>query len=151
MTVVADIVGLPVMRCVGLLDEAARAGVVDVPATVAEHRFTHDLVREAVEAGLATPERVRLHRSAAEALEHRYGNRLGPVLFDLARHWAVAAVAGDRNRAVGWIEQAGQEAMRSHAYEEGVRLFRLALEVARKSSTRSLDVGCCWGWRRRCT
>lgn len=129
VTVVADMVGLPVMRCVGLLDEAARAGLVESPATAAEYRFSHDLVREAVEAGLATPERVRLHRSAAEALERLYSNRLGPRLFDLARHWAVAAVAGDRTRAVGWIEQAGQEAMRSHAYEEGVRLFGLALEV----------------------
>ncbi len=128
-TVVAAMVDLPVMDCLGLLDEAAAAGLVEVPPAAGEHRFTHTLVRDATEATLGTPERVRLHRLAAEALEQLCGDRLEQHLFDLARHWAVAAVQGDRARATGWIERAGAEAMRRHSYEEGARLFRLALDV----------------------
>ena len=133
----AAMLGFPVMRCLGLLDEAALAGLVEVPSITGQHRFAHALLRDAIEAGLGTPERVHLHRLAAEALEQLYGGQLGRHLFDLAHHWAVAAVQGDTVRAVGWIERAGNEAMRRHAYEESARLFRLALDVG----TNDIDQG----------
>lgn len=129
LRVVAAMVNLPVLSCLAPVDEAVAAGLVEATPTPGAHRFAHALIRDAIESGLATAERVRLHRLAAEAVEQLYGDHLGPHLFDLARHWAVAAVQGDRRRAVGWIERAGGEAMRSHAYEEGARLFRLALDV----------------------
>jgi hypothetical protein len=119
----------PVMSCLGLLDEAVAAGLVEPTSTSGEHRFVHALVRDGIEAGLATPERVRLHRMAAEAVERLYAGSLDQQLFDLARHWAVAAVEGDRARALPWIERAAEEAMRRQAYEEGARLFRLALDL----------------------
>ena len=87
----------------------------------------HDLVRDAVEAGLAAAERVRLHRSAADAVERLHAGRLEPHLSDLARHWAAAAVSGERERAADWITRAAEEAMRRLAYEEAARLYRLAL------------------------
>ena len=130
--VVAAMVGFSVPSCLSPMDEAVRAGLVEAPSTAGEYRFTHALLRDAVEAGLGTPERVRLHRLAAEAVEEFYCSRLEPHLFDLARHWAAAAVEGDRGRATEWIRRAGEEAMSQHAYEEAVRLFRLALDV-------------CWG------
>lgn len=130
--VVAAMIGLPVPSCLAPLDEAVTAGLVEAPSTAGNYRFAHALVRDAVEAGLGTPERVRLHRLAAEAVEEFYRGRLEPHVFDLARHWAAAAVGGDRSRAIGWIRRAGEEAMHQHAYEEGARLFRLALDV-------------CWG------
>nr|MBA3266116.1 AAA family ATPase [Nocardioidaceae bacterium] len=125
----AAMLGLPVLRCLALLDEAASAGLVEVPSLTGQHRFAHALLRDAIEAGLGTPERVHLHRLAAGALEQLYGDQPGPHLFDLARHWAVAAVQGDKVRATVWIERAGNEAMRRHAYEESAQLFRLALDV----------------------
>lgn len=125
----AAMLNKPVMSSLSLLDEAVRAGLVERTPAPGEHRFVHALVRDAIEAGLGTPERVRLHRMAAEVVEHFYGGRLDQHLFDLARHWAVAAVEGDRARALHWIERAAEEAMRRQAYEEGVRLFRLALDV----------------------
>lgn len=129
LTVVAAMVDLPALDCLYLLDEAAAAGMTEPASTPAQHRFSHALIRDAIEAGLGTPDRVRLHRLAAEAVEEAYADRLEPHVFDLARHWAVAAVLGDSARAAGWIERAGDEAMASHAYEEAVRLFRLALGV----------------------
>lgn len=78
---------------------------------------------------MPTSERVRLHRRAAEAIEEAYAGHLEPHLFDLARHWAVAAVEGDAATAAGWIQRAAEEAMRGLAFGEAARLFRLALEV----------------------
>lgn len=129
LTLVAAMVELPALACLHSLDEAAAAGMIETASVPGEYHFSHALIRDAIEAGLGTPERVRLHRMAAEAVEQVFAGRLGPHVFDLARHWAVAAVLGDSARAAGWIERAGAEAMRRHAYEEGARLFRLSLDV----------------------
>jgi hypothetical protein len=128
--VLARMVGEPVLGCLGQLDEAAAAGLVESTATHGEHRFVHVLVRDAIEAGLGSVDRAQLYRSAAEAVEECYAGRLEPRLSDLARHWASAAVLGERGRATGWIRRAAGEAVSRLAYEEGVRLYRLALDVA---------------------
>jgi DNA-binding CsgD family transcriptional regulator len=128
LTMVADMVEAPELACLSLLDEAASAGMVGT-STPNGHRFVHDLVRDAVEAGLAAHTRVTLHRKAADVVERLHAGRLDPHLSDLARHWAVAAVSGERSRATDWIRRAADEAMRRLAYEEAVRLYRLALAV----------------------
>ena len=128
--IVAAVVDLSVADCLGPFDEAIAAGLIEVGPTPAEHQFPHALVRDAIEAGLTTSERARLHRRAAEAIEKAHAGRLEPHLFDLARHWAVAAVHGDTTTAATWIQRAAEEAMRSLAFEEAARLFRLALDVA---------------------
>lgn len=127
--VVATMVRRPALRCLALLDEAERAGLIEAASAPDEYRFVHVLVRDAIEAGLDKPERVLLHRRAAEAIEERYAGQPGPQLFELARHWAEAAVLGDAARAALWVERAGDEAMRQLAYEEAARLFRQALRV----------------------
>ena len=129
VTLVAAMVSLPAERCVALLDEAASAGLVEGGELPGERRFLHALVRDAIEAGIGTPERLRLHRLAAEAIEHQLGTPRGALLFDLARHWAAAAVAGDGARAAAWLERAGAEAMRQGAYEEAGRLLRQAVHL----------------------
>jgi DNA-binding CsgD family transcriptional regulator/tetratricopeptide (TPR) repeat protein len=127
--VLARMVGEPVLGCLGQLDEAAAARLVESTTTPGEHRFVHVLIRDAIEAALGAAERVQLHRSAAEAVEELYAGHLEPHLSDLARHWAAAAVLGERSRATGWIRQAASEAVSRLSYEEGVRLYRLALDV----------------------
>ena len=104
VTVVADMLeasgARPACRS---LDEAVAAGLVAY-SSPGDHRFVHDLVRDAVEAGLAAAERVRLHRSAADAVERLHAGRLEPHLSDLARHWAVGGrVAGSGSRQRDWI------------------------------------------------
>ena len=128
LTVMADMLEAPELTCLTLLDEAVAAGLV-AASPPGGHAFVHDLVRDAVEAGLTAAERVRLHRLAAVALERVHAGRLEPHLSDLARHWAVAAVSGDRGRAAEWIRRAADEAMRRLGYEEAARLYRLALDV----------------------
>jgi DNA-binding CsgD family transcriptional regulator len=126
---VTSIVGCPMSAALGPLDQAVAAGLVEVSPAPATYRFLHALVRDAIEAGLGTAERVRLHRGAAEAIEKLYAGQLNDHLFDLARHWSVAAVQGDEGFAARRIQQAGEEAMRRLAFEEAARLFQLALDV----------------------
>ena len=126
---VAAVVDLPVAVCLGTLDEAVDAGLLESGTAPASHQFVHALVRDAIEAGLPTPERVRLHHRTAVAMEEVYAGQLELQLFDLARHWAEAAVQGDAGTAVAWIQRAAEEALRRLAFEEAARLFRLALAV----------------------
>ena len=77
---------------------------------------------------MGTEERVALHRRAAEAIA-AHGPHTDGMVFDLAHHWAEAAVDGDRAVAVTWTERAGREAMRLHAYEDGRRWYGRALEL----------------------
>ncbi len=129
LPVVATMLDAPVLGCLSALDDAAAEGLVELTPTPGRHRFVHDLVRDAVEADLGAAERTRLHRDAATAIEARYAARLEPHLSDLARHWAIAAVAGERQVAAGWIRRAADEAVRRLAYEEAARLHRQALAV----------------------
>ncbi|MFN2562353.1 MAG: AAA family ATPase, partial [Jatrophihabitans sp.] len=71
--VIAAMVEVMPASCLGPLDEAARAGLIEVGTT---HRFVHALVRDAVEAGLSSSERVDLHRRAAETIALVYSGRL---------------------------------------------------------------------------
>jgi len=128
---VAAMTGRSSLACLGPLDEAQAAGLLERRDTPGEYRFVHALVRDAIEQGLSSNERVRLHRAAAAVVESASAVPQGPQLFELARHWAEAAVAGERTRASTWIERAAEEAIRGLAYEEGARLLTLALAVGR--------------------
>jgi predicted ATPase len=129
VALVAKATGTPVLSCLGPVDEAVAAGLVEPAAAAGEYRFAHVLVRDAIDAELASRERLLVHRAVAEAIEELAGGRPEPHLSDLSRHWAAAAVLGERARAAGWVERAGEEAMRRLAYEDGARLYGLALRV----------------------
>ena len=129
VAVVACLIDQPVMACMQSFEEARDSGLLEATATAGEWRFAHGLVREAVEAGLPVAEKVDLHRMAAQAIELRYAGDLGPWLADLARHWAAVAVTGERASAIEWAARAGHEAVRGLAYEEGARLFQMALDI----------------------
>ncbi|HEX8769483.1 MAG TPA: AAA family ATPase, partial [Acidimicrobiales bacterium] len=129
--VVATMLDAPALRALEQVDEAEYAGLVEPDAAQHQHQhsFVHALVCDAIVASIDAPSQVRLHRRAADAIEQHYIHDLRPHLFDIARHWAEAAVEGDAATATAWIERAGQEAMRQLAYEEGARLFCQALQV----------------------
>lgn len=129
VAVLAAVVGRPLLECLVPLDEATAAGLLEPDDAPGQHRFVHALVRDTVEATLPAGERVRLHRAAIDAITRHAGDRLDPYLVDLARHWAVAAVAGERAVAAEWIERAAGAAVRALAFEDGARLYRLALDT----------------------
>ncbi len=128
VTLVAAMTGRNLGDCLTSLDEAARAALVLEDGAPGERRFAHDLVRDAIVAGLGSAQRVTLHRRAAKAIEAQVADTEAMV-FDLAHHWAEAAIDGDRAVAVTWTERAGRKAMRLHAYEDGRRWYGRALEL----------------------
>lgn len=98
LSVMAAMVDLPLMRCLAPIDEAVAAGLVEPASTPGTQQFAHALIRDAIEAGLGTLKRVRLHRRAAEAVEELFGDHLGPRLFDLARRVNTSARRTAANR-----------------------------------------------------
>ncbi|MEU6340763.1 AAA family ATPase [Streptomyces sp. NPDC046977] len=128
VAVMAAMAGRPAMSCLPLLEEAARAGLVAAADTLGEWRFTHALLCEAIEARTPGEELARLHRAAAETIERIYAEQIDDRSADIARHWAAASL-DDPAPAVTWGRRAGDAALRSLAYEESARLYRLALEA----------------------
>src|SRR5215471_9550039 len=111
-----------------ILDEGIATGLVAaVPGGPGRLRFTHALIRDTLYEGIPAGQRLRLHQRAGEALETLYAQDLGPHLAELAHHFFEAAAGGQAGKAVGYAERAGQRAMTLLAYEEAVRLFRMAL------------------------
>ena len=129
IAVAASLIGRPVTSCLHLLEEASEAGLLEAAAVPGDWRFTHALVRDAVEARTSVAERVDLHRGAAEAIERTYAGQLDVRAADLARHWVAVAVTGERDKAVEWSRRAAENAMSALAYEESARLYRLALDA----------------------
>ena len=98
---VAALIGEPVGRLLGAVEEARRAGLlVDVGDSLA---FRHDLVRETIYNELPGSVRQALHRDAASALLAR-----GASWTSVASHVAVSAVPGDEQAARA-LEQAAAE------------------------------------------
>ena len=125
-----------------VLDQAAAARVVaEVPGTTARLRFAHALIRDTLYDGLTPARRLVLHRSAGEALEALYGRHPEPHLTELAHHFAVAAPAGDVEKAVAYAQRAGARASELLAHEEAARLYELALSVLEldRGSDEALD------------
>jgi tetratricopeptide (TPR) repeat protein len=126
----AQVSGLTACSLLEVIDEAVGSRVViDAPRALGRMRFSHALIRDALYEDLATGERVRLHREIGEALEGLYVDDKESHLAELAYHFCEAAPGGDVDKAVELARQAGERAASLLAYEEGVRLFRLALQI----------------------
>lgn len=116
-----------VLVCLG---DAVAADLIHEPAGApGRFRFTHDLIRDTLYAGLSPSERIGLHRSAADILEEAYGPTTDEHLSELALHHYEAAPGGDARRAASYCRRAGERAIRSLAYEEAVRLFGMAVRL----------------------
>ena len=92
-------------------------------------RFSHTLLRDALYEDLPTARRRQLHREVGEALERLYADDPDPQLAELAHHFCAAIPGGDVDKAIDYARRAGERAATLLAYEEGVRLFSLALQV----------------------
>jgi tetratricopeptide (TPR) repeat protein len=139
--VLRRIAGYVADEALDLLDEAVQAGLlVPVTGMPGRYRFSHDLVRETLYDELKPGPRVRLHRRIAEVLEELYGASPDAHLDELAFHFFEAAHGTEPSaetedapplgaKATDYARRAGEQASRSLAYEEGARLFRMALAV----------------------
>jgi len=127
--VAARMLDVPVLSLVGPVDECAAAGFLVLGDRPGEYRFSHALVRSAVAARLSAAQQRRLHIAAADAIEALYQGDLRPHLAQIARHRVEGSWPGDRAAAVAACEAAAEVAADALAFEEAVRLYRLALLV----------------------
>ena len=119
--------------------DAVAAGVIgDVRNAPGTFRFAHSLIRDTRYEELTPAHRIRLHREVGEDLEAMYARDPEPHLAELAYHFFEAAPAGDGRKAVDHAVAAGRRAVALLAYEEAVRLFRMALQALRESPDEEL-------------
>jgi tetratricopeptide (TPR) repeat protein len=96
---------------------------------VETYGFTHDLVREAVEAALGSQRRRTLHRRIAEELERGDDDEARRSRSaEIATHFVAA---GEQRRALPYALLAGDQAKAVYAHSEAERHFRSAVELAR--------------------
>jgi tetratricopeptide (TPR) repeat protein len=122
------------------LSEALEAGlVVPVAGAIGRYRFSHDLVRESLYQEQLPVQRARLHRRVAEVLEEFHAGALDAHLPELAHHYFEAVQGGGlgeadeleamAGKALRYAIDAAGQAVRSLAYEEAARHYRMALAV----------------------
>jgi tetratricopeptide (TPR) repeat protein/transcriptional regulator with XRE-family HTH domain len=86
------------------------------------YQFAHDLIREVLEGEVGAARRTALHRRIAEALEREPGE--APVEL-LAYHYVRA---GEQDRAVLYLERAGDKAAAQHANDTAKSYYRDLVE-----------------------
>lgn len=120
------------------LSEALGAGLlVPVAGAIGRYRFSHDLVRESLYQEQLPIERARLHRRVAEALEEFHARAHEAHRAELAHHYFEAVQAGElgeageglADKALKYAVDAAGDDVRSLAYEEAARHYRMALAV----------------------
>jgi AAA ATPase domain len=110
------------------LEEPLAARVItDVPGTNNRLRFSHVVIRESLYDDIPSARRIKLHRRAGQCLEELYGADLEPHLAELAHHFFESSAGSHVKEAVEYSRRAGRRAMLLLAYEEAVRLYRMAL------------------------
>jgi predicted ATPase/DNA-binding CsgD family transcriptional regulator len=90
------------------------------------YTFTHDLVRETLQAEVTTARRRRLHLAIGIALEARDSEPTLRHLADLAFHFAEA---GEHARGTVYSIAAGEQALRASAATQATAHFQVALRL----------------------
>lgn len=110
------------------LDDARAARVIDeLPAL----RFSHDLVRHTLYAGIGRGERRRMHEAVALALESRHATRPEAAAAALGHHFAEALPGIDATKAVEYLTLAGDAAGDIAASHEAASHYSRAAEIAK--------------------
>ena len=106
-------------------------------------RFSHVLVRDALDDALAPGERMRLHGRIAEALERFYGDTAEARLRADRPPLRARRTARDRERAAEFARRAGDHAVEVLAFEEAVRLYELGHPGAARGPRATSARSCC--------
>jgi eukaryotic-like serine/threonine-protein kinase len=96
----------------------------------ARWRFVHDKLRELLLNQL--PDRARYHQEVAQAIEVVYATNLAAHYANLAYHWQQAQVT---DKAILYLEKAGEQALRNYANEEAIQFFSQAITLADQAQT----------------
>jgi transcriptional regulator with XRE-family HTH domain/tetratricopeptide (TPR) repeat protein len=121
------------MATVDLLDaleEAVAAQLIEEVTPVGQYRFTHALVQETLYDDVSTATRKRFHAQIGQALEQIHAGDLEPHVTEIAHHFTHAVPIGRVDMAVEYGVRAGQRAMGQLAWEDAVKHFDRARQLA---------------------
>lgn len=107
------------------LDELGERRILREQATDG-YDFSHDRIREVAYIELSRARRHQLHRHVAEALETVYAKTLDERSGILAEQWEQA---GNRDKAVTYLQRAGERAATHYLHTEATRHIGRALEL----------------------
>ncbi|HEV8712460.1 MAG TPA: hypothetical protein VGX03_06490 [Candidatus Binatia bacterium] len=103
-------------------------GVAEWPdGTVSgRYQFCHALYQNVLYGRMAEARRMRLHRQIGEREEAGYGERAREIAAELAVHFERGR---DYHKAIQYLQQAGENALRRSAYREAISLLTKGLEL----------------------
>ena len=127
--VVAKMLDRPVLALLDAMDECQRMGFLVAGDRPGDYRFSHALVRTAVETQLGASEQRRLHNAAADSIEALFEGHAHSHMADVARHRVSGSLPGDRRPAVAACAAAADVALGALAHEEAARLYEQALAI----------------------
>src|SRR5205823_1698352 len=117
----AGVANRPEEEVVAALEAACQARLLEEQGEAA-YQFAHDVIREVVEADLGAARRTALHRRVADVLERRAGE---PPVELLAYHYARSDA---QDKALLYLEQAGDRALAQYAYAAAETYYRALVE-----------------------
>jgi tetratricopeptide (TPR) repeat protein len=116
-----------------LLDILEAAAAVTLVRETADaqgrYNFAHALIQHTLYEDLGPNRRAATHRVVAEALEVLCGNRPGPRVGELARHWFNATQPIDLTKAIDYSRQAADSALHALAPADALRYYAQALDL----------------------
>src|SRR5713226_7260174 len=110
------------------IDEATRSHFLRT-AGADRFRFSHDLVRQRVLAGLPLPRLQAYHLAVADTLERSYGKSANERAAEIAYHLYQAGTSADAVRTSSYLGIAATNAMAVGAFEEALRLIERTLQL----------------------
>ena len=111
------------------LEEALAVHLIEPVQETQQFRFNHALIRETLYDEMLALRRARLHLRIGEMLEQRHGADDVMVLPQLAYHFSAAGPGSAALKALVYAKRSAEHAARLFAFEEAVRLYRLALHL----------------------
>jgi DNA-binding SARP family transcriptional activator/predicted ATPase len=117
------------------LDDLLRQRLIDesTDEAGADYAFTHHKIQEVVYEELPRRRRQYLHGQVGAAMEALLGDDLGARAGELAHHYEQACLIDKSlsGRAVMFLRQAGQRAVRGSAHQEAIAYYRRGLDILR--------------------
>ena len=124
------------------LEEALAAHLIEPVPGTQQFRFGHALIRETLYDEMLGLRRARLHLRIGEMLEQRRGADDGMTLAQLAYHFSEAGPGGAAVKALGYARRSAEHAAQLLAFEEAVRLYRLALQLQQQHFAKDTEQHC---------
>ncbi|MEM9606209.1 MAG: BTAD domain-containing putative transcriptional regulator [Actinomycetota bacterium] len=122
--------GVDIGTSLDLVEAAIASGlVVEVPDRVGHFRFSHDLVREAIDARSSALRRAHLYATVGREIEARRSLDDPEVVADLARHYCVGAPAGTAIQAAEWSITAADLSLETHDPDGALRVVAAGLDA----------------------